>query len=82
MLLSATQIIIGLALLIWPHPLIERARRNRAKRLDALKDGAEEAFFEERRSLEATYPVAISPWLLRMVGFLSVGLGVVHALGK
>ena len=50
-------LVVGLVSLIWPHLLAPLSRREHAKRLEALKAGASEAYFEERRALE-TYPIS------------------------
>ena len=58
-------IALGLALLFRAGPLRRSHEQERAARLTELEAGADEAFFEERRSLEA-YPapgVAALRWL-------------------
>lgn len=49
--------IVGLVSLIRPEILAPLTRRQHARRLEALRAGAAEAYFEERRALE-TYPIS------------------------
>ena len=74
-------ILIGLALSPWPRRIVEVGQRRRAARLKDLKNGEPEAFFEERRSLEA-YPVAALPLLMRIAGIGFIILGVVGATSR
>ncbi len=48
-------LVVGVSLLFWPGLLGPRADETHGRRLSQLRAGAPEAFFEERRSLEA-YP--------------------------
>ena len=54
-------ILLGTILAVFANPIASRANKTKQERLAQLKAGAEEAFFEERRSLEA-YP-ARTGWL-------------------
>lgn len=71
---SIALIIFGAVLLARPiliaRPFIER----RERRLADLRHGGEEAFFEERRSLEA-YPPVRRLWVWRLIGLVCFLLG-------
>ena len=49
-------IIVGAALLCWPRRLAGRAIAKHDSRLTELEAGAEEAYFEEKRSLQSYRP--------------------------
>lgn len=66
----------GMAMLVWPQVFEPLSRRKHAQRLQALKTGAPEAFFEEQRTLEAYPPSGRSLMWRRLLG----GLMVVSAL--
>lgn len=53
MLISWVLVIAGVILILCSGMLGRRDRERRAVRLVELRNGADEAFFEERRSLEA-----------------------------
>ncbi|MDB5420175.1 MAG: hypothetical protein JWR59_122 [Brevundimonas sp.] len=57
-------LVVGLVSLLWPQLLAPLSRREHVKRLEALKAGAQEAYFEERRALE-TYPLSRTSLLWR-----------------
>jgi hypothetical protein len=63
---------LGLVGLIWPQVFEPLSRRQHARRLEALKAGAPEAFFEEQRSLEAYPPAHRSLMGRRLLGGLMV----------
>jgi hypothetical protein len=54
-------------MLVWPQLFARWSQRRHAERLDALRAGGEEQFFEERRSLE-TYPPHSKPNMWRFLG--------------
>ena len=71
----------GLALLLWPRRLRSKAAEQRARRMAELDSGSEEAFFEERRTLEAYPPLGAGGW--RILGALLVLLAMaLVALGE
>lgn len=66
MILSLILIALGLLLAVYPSWIASIRRRRDERRQKALSEGAHEAFFEERRSLEA-YPDS-SAWRTRLLG--------------
>ncbi|MFY7744766.1 MAG: hypothetical protein ACOVQY_05045 [Erythrobacter sp.] len=68
----------GLVAIIRPASLVRESRRNWEARLRELDAGAPEAFFEERRELEA-YPPRFDPGptALRWLGGVGLVLGMV-----
>ena len=62
----------GGAIVAWP----DRKRRAWQARLDALRAGAPERYFEELRTLEA-YPVPASNGRVRFSGVVMLGVGAV-----
>lgn len=72
---------VGLVLLVWPHAIINRAQRRRAERLAELQSGANEQFFEERRSLES-YPITTSPDILRLVGMFVIMIALARLISN
>lgn len=64
--------VIGAAMLIWPQGFEPLNRRKHAQRLDALKAGAPETFFEEQRTLETYPPSRPSLMWRRILGGLMV----------
>jgi len=58
---------VATLMLVWPQLFARWSQRRHAERLDALRAGGEEQFFEERRSLEA-YPALSKPNLWRLLG--------------
>ena len=80
MLYAVAMIVVGLYLVIWARPIVDRENRKRAARLSDLLNGGEEKFLEERRSLQA-YPVTRSPNMLRMLGCAALIVGLAFALG-
>jgi hypothetical protein len=67
----------GLVAIIRPQAMVRDSRRNWEARLRELDAGAPEAFFEERRELEA-YPPRFdpSPTALRWLGGAGLVLGL------
>lgn len=80
MFYAVAMIVVGLYLVIWARPIVDRENRKRAARLSDLLNGGEEKFLEERRSLQA-YPVTRSPNMLRMLGCAALIVGLASALG-
>ena len=67
----------SLAAIIRPGLLVKESRRNRDARLRELDAGAPEAFFEERRELEAYPPrFDLSHRALRQWGLAGLTLGI------
>jgi hypothetical protein len=54
--------VLALLLILWPPPTQANEESERQARLAALESGAEEAFFEERRSLETYGPESAGPY--------------------
>ena len=70
-MLSATALIA----IFRPQSLVRKSRRNWAARLRELDAGAPEAYFEERRELEACPPrVDLSHCTMRQIGFMGLAL--------
>jgi hypothetical protein len=67
---------IGLMLVAFPRVLDGDPRQRHFRRLEELKNGADEAFFEERRALETYQPRGY--WQTRVLG----GLLIFIALSK
>ncbi len=75
--IGAPLAVTGLAAIIRPQSLIRESRRNWEARLRELDSGAPEAFFEERRELEAFPPrFDPGPATLRWLGGGGLVLGV------
>jgi hypothetical protein len=55
MLLEIICLGLGAAMFVWPQILARFSQRRHAERLNEIRHGGEEQFFEERRALE-TYP--------------------------
>ena len=49
-------LVVGFALLLWPQLFSHISKRKHAERLQAMRLGEAERFFEERRSLETYRP--------------------------
>lgn len=62
--------IIGLILLIWPNFNVRRLEKSHATRMNELNAGADERYFEERRSLEAYPPRRRGLWWRLLGGLL------------
>ena len=71
-------ILMGLVLLFWAGPLRGSLEQERESRLTELDAGAGEAFFEERREIEA-YPL-LGVAALRWLGGALVVLSLAFAL--
>ena len=69
--------VLGLGMLLWPPPRRKVIEEKRAKRLAELDAGAAEAFFEERRELEAYGPASAGPFRLLGAVVLLLSLGSV-----
>jgi len=80
MFYAVTMIVAGLSMAIWARPIVDWENRRRAARLSDLLNGGEEKFLEERRSLQ-TYPVTLSPNMLRMLGCAALIVGLASAVG-
>lgn len=65
---------VGLALVFRPPPVWRSEEKERQRRLAELRGGAEEAYLEERRSLESYGPDSAGPF--RLMGALLAILGV------
>lgn len=70
----ALVIAAGVALLLFPRWHRKRAEGLHAARRAELDAGGEEAFFEERRALDA-YPPARRDWLWRLMGAVLLAAG-------
>ena len=70
-------VIVSLPAATRPEKLHNQSKRNRDNRLRELRAGAEEAFFEEQRALEA-YTPHFNPTnqTLRIFGFIGCLLGL------
>lgn len=71
---GAFLLICGLYFVLAAEHAFQRSWSRWRKRRSQIDDGAPEAFFEERRSLDA-YPPAKSVWSFRLLGCLMVPLG-------
>jgi hypothetical protein len=75
--LGATLSASGLVAIIRPQSLVRDSRRNWQARLRELDAGAPEAYFEERRELEAYPPrFDLSHRTLRLLGGVGLILGL------
>ena len=69
--------LVSLGAVLRPDLMVKESRRNRDARLRALDAGAPEAFFEERRELEAYAPrFDLSHRTLRRWGVAGLILGI------
>ncbi len=69
---------LGLILIAFPQVLQADPKQRHYKRLEELRNGADEAFFEERRELEAYQPRGY--WPTRALGALLVFIALSKAL--
>jgi hypothetical protein len=69
--------IAGALVLFWPYSFSARAGLQHEKRLEELRSGAEETYFEERRSLEAYRPPR-SELTWRLLGAILLVLGLLR----
>jgi hypothetical protein len=75
--IGVTMVASSLVAIFRPESLVRDSRRNWKKRLRELDEGAPEAFFEERRELEAYPPrFDLSHATLRRFGVVGLGLGI------
>lgn len=75
--IGVTMTVSSLAAIARPDMLVRESRRNWEKRLRELDAGAPEAYFEERRELEAYPPrFDLSLATLRRFGMVGLGLGI------
>jgi hypothetical protein len=76
-MLGTTLSVSGAVAIIRPASLVRESRRNWEARLRELDAGAPEAFFEERRELEAYPPrFDLGPTALRWLGGVGLVLGL------
>ena len=66
---------VGLVALLWPDRIASRAKRQYERRLAELQSGAEESYFEEKRSMLAYPPRHLWRWT-RECGLLLAALGL------
>lgn len=71
---SIVSAFFGALLLVYPNIVVRRVADRRHRRLEVLRHGGEETYFEERRTLEA-YPVVQKLWFWRMIGLTCLLLG-------
>lgn len=75
--LGITVMISSLVAILRPEMLVRESRRNWEKRLRELDAGAPEAYFEERRELEAYPPrFDVNHATLRRFGVVGLVLGI------
>jgi hypothetical protein len=75
--IGVTLVASSLAAISRPESLVRESRRNWERRLRELDAGAPEAFFEERRELEAYPPcLDVSHATLRRIGVVGLVLGI------
>jgi hypothetical protein len=70
--------VLGLMLIVFPQMLQADPEQRYDKRLEELRNGADEAFFEERRELEAYKPRGY--WPTRALGAFLVIIALSKAL--
>lgn len=68
----------GTLLLIVPARMSRRSAKDRAARLSEIESGAEENYFEEKRSLQAYASPTLE--ILRAAGLVLVSLGLARLL--
>ena len=79
--LGAAMLVMGLGAVIAPQTFIKESKRNHARRLKELEDGAPEAFFEEKRELESYQPrFDLSHRAIRIIGGVAMVLGAAAVL--
>ncbi|MBH9536733.1 hypothetical protein [Novosphingopyxis sp. YJ-S2-01] len=69
---------VGLLLLAFPQVLDGKPRQRHSRRLKELRNGADEAFFEERRALETYQPRGY--WQTRVLGCLLIFIALSRIL--
>ncbi|QUL38278.1 hypothetical protein [Erythrobacter sp. JK5] len=75
--LGITILALAIPAIIRPESLHKESLRNRNRRLEELRNGAPERYFEEQRELEAYRPrFDPSSRTIRALGFVGVTLGV------
>lgn len=73
-----TMLATGLPAALRPHMMVRESLRNRNRRLDELRNGTDEAYFEERRELEAYPPrFDFDQNTIRIIGLGGRALGLV-----
>jgi hypothetical protein len=71
-------LVTGIPAILRPDMMVRESLSNRNRRLEQLRGGAEEAYFEERRELEAYPPrFDFDHRTIRMMGAGSAVLGLV-----
>ena len=74
MIVQLVLLAVGLVLVAFPRVLDGNPRQRHHRRLEELRNGADEAFFEERRALEAYQPRGY--WQTRVLGGLLIFLAL------
>ena len=75
--LGVMMTVSSLAAIVRPDMLMRESRRNWEARLHELEAGAPEAYFEERRELEAYPPrFDVSHATLRRLGMVGLAIGI------
>lgn len=75
MMYQVILIVAATALLIVPQWFSTYTKRQHSERLAALRDGASEKYFEERRSLETYRPRGAS-WPYRLFGLAMMAFAI------
>lgn len=79
--LGVMLIAMGLGAIIAPSTLVRESKSNHKRRLKELEDGAPEAYFEEKRELEAYQPrFDLSEKTIRLLGVFALVLGGIALL--
>jgi hypothetical protein len=68
--------VVGLALVVWPQLLSPISKRKHAERLQKLRSGEAEEFFEEQRALETYRPASGSLVWRRVLGAMMIVVAV------
>ena len=74
MIFQLVLLAVGLLLVAFPRVLDGDPRQRHCRRLEELRNGADEAFFEERRALETYQPRGY--WQMRVLGGLLIFIAV------
>ena len=79
--LGAAMVVMGIGAVIAPQTLIKESKRNHVRRLRELEEGAPEAYFEEKRELEAYQPrFDLSHKIIGILGGVAMVLGAAAVL--